>query len=183
MIRVSLNAMTTKSGERPTDGNDFFRQTRFGPLQFRMIASFCGLQIFTVLSIVWAAHGKEPQPTTADLFTLTNIWTVHLKFTPEQWSAIEPKQSEGDGMRFGQGGPRLLGAEGGRNGLSAARGIEFDYVKANLEFNGMKFTNVAVRYKGNGTFMASQNSPKKSFKIDLNQFVPGQKFAGESKLN
>ena len=148
-----------------------------------MTAGSCWLRAFAALSIVWAAHAKDPQLTNADLFTLTNVWTVHLTFTPEQWKAIEPKQSGRDGMRFGPDGPMLLGQEGGRNGLSAARGIEFDYVKANLEFNGAKFTNIAVRYKGNGTFMASQNSLKHSFKLDLNQFVKGQKLAGVSKLN
>jgi len=145
-----------------------------------MIASSRWLQIL-ILFVAWAACAKDSQLKDAELFTLTNIWNVHLTFTPTQWDAIEPKQN--GGMRFGGGGPRLLGPEGGRNGLSAARGIEFDYVKANLEFNSAKLTNVAVRYKGNGTYMASQNSLKKSFKIDLNQFVPGQKFAGESKLN
>jgi len=40
-----------------------------------------------------------------------------------------------------------------------------------------------VRYKGNGTYMESRNSIKKSFKIDLNKYVKGQKVAGVTKLN
>lgn len=97
-----------------------------------------------------------------------------------------------DGMNSTLGGPdgpggmprlQLQGEEGKRNGLASAMGIEFDYVKANLEFADRKFTNVAVRYKGNGTWMMSQGSIKRSMKVDLNEFVKGQKIAGISKLN
>jgi spore coat protein CotH len=97
-----------------------------------------------------------------------------------------------DGMNGSFGGPggpgglprlQLQGEEGKRNGLAAAMGIEFDYVKADLEFADRKFTNVAVRYKGNGTWMMSQGSLKRSMKVDLNEFVKGQKIAGISKLN
>jgi spore coat protein CotH len=85
----------------------------------------------------------------------------------------------------GRGGPgfSLQGREGSRNGLSAAQGITFEYVHADLEFEGQRFTNVAVRYKGNGTFMQSRGSLKRSLKVDLNKFVKGQKLAGVSTLN
>lgn len=97
-----------------------------------------------------------------------------------------------DGMNKALGGgapggggfaPRLQGAEGKRNGLSSASGINFEYVHADLEFGGSRVTNVAVRYKGNGTYMMSQGTEKKSLKVDLNEFVKGQKMAGVSKLN
>jgi spore coat protein CotH len=82
-------------------------------------------------------------------------------------------------------GPRmnLQGPEGKRNGLASAAGIEFTYVHADLEFEGQRFTNVAVRYKGNGTFMRSRGSLKRSLKVDLNKYVKGQKLAGVSRLN
>lgn len=90
----------------------------------------------------------------------------------------------GPGTR--QGGPpgsRLQGAAGHRNGLSAASGIDFKYVHADLEFEGRLLRDVAVRYKGNSTFMEARNSIKRSFKIDLNKYVKGQKVAGVTKLN
>lgn len=91
----------------------------------------------------------------------------------------------GAGGPGGGGGfaPRLQGAEGKRNGLSAAAGIDFEYVRGDLDFAGARLTNVAVRYKGNGTYMMSRGSEKKSLKVDLNEFVKGQKLAGVSKLN
>jgi spore coat protein CotH len=77
----------------------------------------------------------------------------------------------------------LQGAEGARNGLASAAGIEFKYVQADLEFQGQLLKDVAVRYKGNGTWMQSRGSLKRSLKVDLNHFVRGQKLAGVSKLN
>lgn len=104
--------------------------------------------------------------------------------------SLMPQGPGGPGGRpggGGQGGPGpgmgLQGREGQRNGLSGARGINFEYVKANLEFEGVPFKEVAVRYKGNGTFMDARQSDKKSLKVDLNEYVKGQKVAGISKLN
>src|SRR5207245_10084265 len=70
-----------------------------------------------------------------------------------------------------------------RNGLTSAARIECNYVHADLEFEGQNFKDVAVRYKGNGTFMQSRGSLKRSLKVDLNKFAKGQKLAGISKLN
>jgi hypothetical protein len=39
-------------------------------------------------------------------------------------------------------------------------GIDFEYVHADLEFEAQKFSDVAVRYKGNGTYMDARNSEK-----------------------
>jgi hypothetical protein len=118
----------------------------------------------------------------SDIFQFTNVWTIHLRFTPEQWQAMEPRQA-GGAPRGNRGGSFLQGPEGGRNGIAAAFGIAFDYVRAELEFGTNKFKEVGVRYKGNGTFLSSRESLKRSFKLDLSQFVKGQKLAGMSKLN
>ncbi len=216
-----------------------------------------------------AEPGKEPAKP-SELFKGTNVWTVHFKFTSEEWEAMEPKGGgggffggpRGSGARGGPGGfgpamfvapgflkqgdqntdgklsreeftalgekwftewdkdksgklnadqlraglnstlaptnsgppgpggqggrgpgPGLLGAEGKRNGLASAAGIEFKYVHADLEFSGQLIKDVAVRYKGNGTWMNSQGSLKHSLKVDFNHFVKGQKLAGVAKLN
>jgi hypothetical protein len=92
-----------------------------------------------------------------------------------------PPRGPGPGNR----GPGLFlhGAEGKRNGVAAAAGVEFTYVHSDLELEGQAFNNVAVRYKGNGTFLESRGSLKRSFKVDLSRFVKGQKVAGVTKLN
>jgi spore coat protein H len=191
---------------------------------------------------------KAPQ-TPADLFKEKTVWTIHLRFTPEQFNAMEPGGANGfergaarrmgpDGladalaaafMKDGDGNhdgklskeefaalaakwfadwdagkngsltaeqlrtgvslttgltdSRLQGPDGKRNGLASAAGIEFVYVHADLEIEGQTIKNVGVRYKGNGTWMNSQNTAKHSMKIDFNHFTPGQSFAGLGKLN
>ena len=121
------------------------------------------------------------------IYQTTNVLTAHFTFSPEQWRAMEPTRTDGGGRMGGglggPGGPNLTGRTGGRNGLAAVRGIEFNYVHASLELAGARFTNVAVRYKGNGTYFRSQGSLKRSLKVDLNEFVKGQKLAGMTKLN
>jgi spore coat protein H len=103
-----------------------------------------------------------------------------------------PNLGPGPGAPPGGGGPRLQAGppgitlqaqDGRRNGISGMRGINFEYVHADLEFAGKQFRNVAVRYKGNGTYMDARNSEKKSFKVDLNEFEKGQKLLGLTKLN
>ncbi|MDB6129554.1 MAG: hypothetical protein JWM04_661 [Verrucomicrobiales bacterium] len=96
----------------------------------------------------------------------------------------------GPGAPGGPGGPggggftmNLQGQEGKRNGLASTMGIEFTYVHADLEFGGQTFKDVAVRYKGNGTFLESRGSNKRSFKIDLNKYSDGQHLGKISTLN
>jgi spore coat protein CotH len=112
-----------------------------------------------------------------DLFNIAKVWTVDFVFTPQQFQGITPRYN---GMGSGV---RLQGPEGARNGLSAQGGIEFEWTHANLSIDSRKFTDIAVRYKGNGTFRQGQNSGKISFKIDLNKYVKGQKLAKLDKLN
>ena len=224
------------------------------------------------LALVWGFHSSDalagseetPSPKAKELFRTTKVWSVHLKFTPEEWAAMEPKQNEpgpfgggggppggprpGGPGRFGpamflaplflkegdanQDGalsgeefrgiatkwysgwdkdntsqlsadqirkaidaafaaanpgpppmPMFLGAEGKRNGLASMMGVEFKYVHADLDFDGKEFKDVAVRYKGNGTFLESRGSSKRSLKIELNKNVKGQKLAGIATLN
>jgi hypothetical protein len=220
-----------------------------------------------------ATLASEPGVLTRDeLFAEHRVWTVHLKFTADQWEAMEPKRTggspfgmmpmggpgrgpnpedfgpgmflgpavmqagdanrdasvsraefadlaehwfatwdkKGDGRLKrgdveaglnaslgpppgggspprpgGRGGPglNLQGREGTRNGLASALGIEFEYVRADLEFEGREFRDVGVRYKGNGTYLQSQGGLKRSMKIDLNRNVKGQSLAGVSTIN
>lgn len=80
-------------------------------------------------------------------------------------------------------GSFLQASDGKRNGLASAMGIQFKYVHADMEFENLAFPDVAIRYKGNSTFIESRASLKRSLKVDLNDFVKGQKLAGATKLN
>jgi spore coat protein CotH len=62
-------------------------------------------------------------------------------------------------------------------------GVEFKNVHAAIAVEERRFNDVAVRYKGNGTYMEGQGAGKFSFKIDLNKFVKGQELSGVTKVN
>jgi hypothetical protein len=148
----------------------------------------------TVLPIVLGAlliagPGAQTPPPQTDLtqdklFETTKVWTAHLKFTAQAWKEIQPTQGPPTGLTRFTGGEWLQGRPGNRNGWAATRGIEFNFTKATLEFDARTFDDVAVRFKGNGTFNPnSLNAVKTSFKVDLNKHVKGQKLAGVSTLN
>ena len=65
------------------------------------------------------------------------------------------------------------------------QGIEYDYVHATLQIDDWTFRDVAVRYKGNGSYLrASRASTDKiSLKVDLNKYVKGQSLAGLTTIN
>jgi spore coat protein H len=216
-----------------------------------IVLLFCGAEVLQRVS----PGSFSNQPLDADhIYDLTNVWTIHLKFTPEQWEAMEPKGGRNPfgggppgGRQGGETGARslapaimsladknrdgrissdefaqlaqqwfkawdtngagqlnetqiraglekirnpapggiaamLLAPDGKRNGISFALGTEFEYVHADLEFAGRLFANVGVRYKGNGTFMESRDSLKRSLKIELNKFAKGQSLGDVTML-
>jgi hypothetical protein len=119
----------------------------------------------------------------AEFFSPTKVWKAHLSLSADAWQAIQPRQGAGGG--FGFGGSRFLGPPGGRNGVAARQGIEFDYVRATLQIDSWTFRDVAVRYKGNGSYLRATRagSDKISLKVDLNKHVKGQTLAGLTTIN
>ena len=118
-----------------------------------------------------------------DIFQTTNIWQAHLKFSREQWKALEPK-SIGALPNFRQpdGTALLRNPKAQRSGLSGVLGFDFNWTHADFEFGGAAFANVAARIKGNGTWLGSLHGNKRAFKVDLNKYTKGQKLAGLSDL-
>ncbi|CAN5819126.1 hypothetical protein BH09VER1_BH09VER1_46860 [soil metagenome] len=80
-------------------------------------------------------------------------------------------------------GPGMVAAEGKRNGMAGAIGVDFPYVHADLNFDGEAISDVAARYKGNNTYIMSRNALKRPLKLDLNKYVKGQKLAAISTIN
>jgi spore coat protein CotH len=70
-----------------------------------------------------------------------------------------------------------------RSGLAGVLGIEFNWAEGELQLANAAFAKVAVRYRGNGTYVNSLFGPKQSFKVDLNKLVKGQQLAGVRTLN
>jgi DNA-directed RNA polymerase specialized sigma24 family protein len=115
-----------------------------------------------------------------DLYRTTNIWHAHLRFTPEQWQALELKRigpmphfHRPEGLWF------LRNPQARRSGVAGVLGFEFDWTHADFEFGGVAFTNVAARVKGNAKSLTERT---RAYKVDLNKFVPGQKLGGLDEL-
>ena len=138
-------------------------------------------------TVPFAARQTEPTNVTsitqAEFFSPAKVWKAHLTLSAEAWHALQPRQGAGGGFGFGAG--RFLGPPGGRNGVAGRRGIEFDYVRGTLEIDDWTFRDVAVRYKGNGSYLRATGagSDKISLKVDLNKHVKGQKLAGLTTIN
>ena len=128
-------------------------------------------------SVAGAAEIGDKNFTADDLSQMTRIWKVELTFTPEQWNQLPPHKVSAPS------GSVLTGAPGLRNGLQGAAGMEFGWVHADLKIDGVEFKDIAVRYKGNGTYRKGVENGKISFKLDLNKYVKGQKIARMDKLN
>jgi spore coat protein H len=154
----------------------------------RLVAAFgVGLAVLSTAPSAARQDVTVPNSTSisaAEFFTPTKVWTAHLSMTADAWRAMQPR-SGATGGGFGFGGNRFLGPPGGRNGVAARQGIEFDYVHATLQINGRTFPDVAVRYKGNGSYLRASRSgsDKISLKVDLDRYVKGQKLARLSTIN
>lgn len=120
----------------------------------------------------------------AELYSISNIWPARLRFTAKHWKNIAPSAVPPVRDAFKDHGRIVLrNPKASRSGLAGVIGLEFNWTPAQLEFAGAAFTNVAVRYRGNGTYLNSLYGPKQSFKIDLNKFQKGQSLAGLDELN
>jgi DNA-directed RNA polymerase specialized sigma24 family protein len=137
----------------------------------------------------WPTNFVRPQNNAAsvrtarDLYHTTNVWLAHLRFSREQWKALEPKKV-GVLPHFLQpdGTALLRNPKAQRSGLAGVLGWDFDWTHADFEFGGVSFTNVAVRFKGNGTYLGSLSGWKRPFKVDLNKFTQGQKLGSVDEM-
>jgi len=135
-------------------------------------------------TVIPDAPSVTPSVADSELFQRAKVWNAELTFAPAQWTALEPSRHEPTGRPIRATVDWAQGREGERNGWASANGIEYQYVHANLAFDGAVLRDVAVRYKGNASFIEQRSgSPKYSFKIDLNKYVKGQKIAGVTTLN
>lgn len=118
-----------------------------------------------------------------ELYATTNVWTAHIRFSREDWDAVQPKRITPLPHFFQPDGTVLLRhPEAQRSGLAGVLGFDFHWAKAEFELGGVQFFNVAARIKGNGTYLGSLYGAKCPWKVDLNRFVKGQKLAGADEL-
>jgi len=106
--------------------------------------------------------------TPADLYHTTNIWLAQLKFSAEQWKALEPRRIDPVPRLVQPNGEVLLrNPKAQRSGLAGALGYDFEWAEADLELGGASLPKSRARFKGNGTYLLSLYGWKRSFKVDL----------------
>lgn len=120
----------------------------------------------------------------AELFATTNVWDVHFKFTEVGWEGLRPESIAPVSPMFTENGQLVLNNPiASRPGMAGVLGIDLPWGKGTVEFGGQTFSNSAIRFKGNGTFLSGMATYKRPYKLDLNDHVKGQKVAGLTKLN
>ena len=119
-----------------------------------------------------------------DFYRATNIWPAHLRFSRAEWEALQPKRvAPLPNFMQPDGTVLLRNPKAQRSGVAGVLGFDFDWSQGAFELGGRACTNVAVRVKGNGTYLGSLFGQKRSFKVDLNKRAPGQKLAGLDEFN
>jgi len=120
----------------------------------------------------------------AELFRPTNVWAVHLSFTSNQWAALGPKSVPPvPGFIRPDGSVILRNTNASRAGVAGVLGLDLPWSQSSVEFANVAFTNVGVRFKGNGTLLGALRTYKRSFKVDLNKQVKSQQLVGRKTLN
>ncbi len=120
----------------------------------------------------------------ADIYRATNLWTFRFHFTAAEYDALGPNRIASSSMNGGDhAGPVLRNPNAPRNGLAGVLGFDFPSSTALVEIGERQFSNVAVRFKGNGTFLSGLGGYKKPLKLDLNKHEKTQDFGGRHTFN
>src|SRR5215469_14170768 len=133
-------------------------------------------------SLLLAADQKPAKDSSARVFGLDKVWSMHLTLAPEQWEKMQPKRGRGFGPPGAPPPREAKPDDGAGKKVRGMFGFEYEYVKGDLEIDGKIFKDVGVRYKGNASYASSQGRLKRPFKIDLARYNPSQTFEGEKKL-
>ena len=119
-----------------------------------------------------------------ELFRPTNVWAVQLSFTSNQWAALGPKNVPPvPGFIRPDGSVILRNTNASRAGVAGVLGLDLPWSQSSVEFGNVMFTNVGMRFKGNGTLLGALRTHKRSFKIDLNKHLKSQQFVGRKTFN
>jgi spore coat protein CotH len=138
-----------------------------------------------------AADGKKADAADKEVFGLTKVYQFDLTFTAKEWEGLQPA---GGGFRGFPGGPGFPGApnpekpaeksdEPKRETHRSVFGVEFPYAHGEFSCDGKTYKDVAFRYKGNASYMASARGLKRNFKVELDRYAADQRFQGLKTIN
>ncbi len=113
-----------------------------------------------------------------DLFGPDKLWTIHLKLGAKEYAAMPPKGGRLSFPNPKKDEPPKKDTEAPDIHKNHAFGLEFPWVKGDLEFDGRLIKDVGIRYKGNATYGMSQQTLKRPFKISINHYHEAQPLHG-----
>src|SRR5438309_2268042 len=100
----------------------------------------------------------------SEVFGLSKVYDIHLQLTAREW---ERMQTVTGGLTLFA--PKRPVAKDGEEPFewhkSPGFGIEFPWAHADVTIDGKLLKNVGLRYKGNGSYMASDKFLKRNLKI------------------
>ena len=145
----------------------------------------------------WAeeTHSNNVDPDYETVFPQDKVNQIKITITPEDWNAMQANMVELLGNDPPRGGvapdkaqvPRAPGQQG-RIDMRRENPM---WVSATIEFNGLTWTNVGVRYKGNSSLRSGWKSDtrKLPLKLDFDEFesehleIENQRFYGFKQLS
>jgi spore coat protein CotH len=121
------------------------------------------------------AAGKPPTKS-SQVFGLEKVWTMHLTVQPKDWETMQPTRGA-----FSKGNAKAAPLTEERK-LRGGFRYDFEYIKGDLEIDGVVLKDVGIRFKGNSSYMLTSNHLKRPFKIDLDRYTEEQEWGGLQKL-
>lgn len=122
------------------------------------------------------AYAAEPQEK-AEVFGPTVLHAVHVTVAAKAYAGMDPPPNANPfGAPGGAGRPAVNPADAGAGNF----GFDFPVVRAAVRVGDQAFPDVALRYKGSGTYLTSMRGAKRSFKVE---FDKGERLGDLKKLN
>jgi spore coat protein H len=134
--------------------------------------------LLTPILFTWPAAAARPPASPAELFDSARAHTIHIKISAEGWNLLQP----GAGVAKAAGvtnraQARIAGVQ------LRARSPSYAYVLSEVEFDGSRTADVALRFKGNSSYAVSAGTLRRPMRMDFDRFEEGRRFAGVESLN
>lgn len=147
-----------------------------------MLRMWCLVVGGLLLGVLPGYSQEASKQSAATFFDSTKVWKVHIELSASEFQAMQPR----GGFMFGMPkAPALADKTDGpaREIHKNTFGVDLPWAKGTVTVDGQKFTEVGIRFKGNGTISDSMRQSKKSFKIDLDYFGGKDRFQNLKTIN
>jgi spore coat protein H len=125
-----------------------------------------------------------------ELFGLTNLWVIHLTLEGGHWASMESADQRRPGVgrlegpdRPGMPPPLRPGNAGPPRPGPGMFQRDFPWTTCTFQCADQTLTNVAIRFKGNSSFMMSRETLKRPFKLRFDRGAKGRRFMGVKELS